>query len=194
MTMKKTLNLFALFGTAYAISVFEALFTGWFDHQNGLNLTQVLVAGLVGAFGAKVGQMTGKRVIARYPGAEFWRLDWRRWVLPFLLALIVLPLTGIAVGYWLRANPVVLIVLTVSNFILTPVVYGVVAVVPKKDRLAHVCFTALSIWLIGLPFSIANQQPLQTWFAAFTSMGLLAIAGYLIAQGLNAIRGKPVVL
>ncbi|WP_175946494.1 hypothetical protein [Burkholderia pyrrocinia] len=192
--MNKTLNLYTCFGTLYALAVFEGYFTPLFAHQDGFNVVQMFVAGLVAAIGAKGGQIVGRRVISLHPETELWRFDFRRWIGPYLAVLILLPLTGAVIGYVLRGNPVLVIAMAASNFILTPILFVVMTRSLKRDRLAHICFSALSTWLIWLPFSIIQKQPLQLWFAAFTSAGLLAIAGYLMAQGLESIRRRPMVL
>ncbi|WP_439889622.1 hypothetical protein ACS7SF_09860 [Ralstonia sp. 25C] len=192
--MKKTSQLCTVFGVAYALAIFEAYFTAGFDHSAGLNPLETLVAALVGAVGAAIGRAAGQRMLASRPDSDRWQFDVRRWSIPFGLALVMPPLAGQAILYLMAGNPALVLLLTVANFVLTPVLFALLAMKLERDRLAHVCFSALAIWAIQLPFSLMAKQPLQLWFAAFTSMGLLAIAGYLIAQGVNAVRSRAVAL
>ena len=78
--------------------------------------------------------------------------------------------------------------------LLTPALYASMTTILTRDRLAHVCFSTMLVWVIWLPFFIAERHSLQQWYSAFLWMGSLAVIGYLVAQGLRAIRGKSVIL
>ncbi|MET3449708.1 hypothetical protein [Ralstonia sp. 1138] len=193
--MNNTRHLYAFFGVAYAVAIFEALLAPLFEHESGLNVGEVFVASLFGVLGVTIGQWVGRRLVAAHPETQTWRLGVYRWILSFLAVLVIEPLLGSVAGIVFRGSPMFTIVAVISHFVLTPALFAFMASVVRHDRLAHVCFSALVNWFLWLPFAIdATVVPLRAWFAAFASTGLLAVAGYLIAQGLDAVRGKPLIL
>jgi hypothetical protein len=63
----------------------------------------------------------------------------------------------------------------------------------RSRRHRHGCCVGVA-WLILVPLYLTNKKPLQLWFVAFPYSALLAIIGYLVAQGTKAIRDRPVEL
>ncbi|MEM5434495.1 hypothetical protein [Paraburkholderia diazotrophica] len=191
--MRKKIRLYSAFGVVFALAIFEGFFAGLFDQTHGFNFARCIVAGAVGAIGCKLAQLVGRRLNAHEGDSTEWQFRLRQWFVPFLLVAVVPPLGGIGIGYLLRGTPLVAIGLMSSNVLLTPLVYGILTGRIANDRLAHVCFSVLLAWLVAMPVYVLTRQPLQLWFAAFPFSALLAIVGYLAAQGTAAIRSRAIV-
>lgn len=192
--MKNKIRLYSVLGLMFAIATFEGFFTGLFDHTHGFNFTQCMVAGAIGAFGSALAKVAGRRLNALEGDSAEWQLQVGRWLFPFLLVAIVPPLGGVCIGYFLRDTPLLAIGLMGSNVVLSPLVYGILTARVAKDRFAHVCFSLLLAWFIALSIYLLTKQSLTYWFAAFPFAALLAVVGYLTAQGLTAIRSRAIAL
>lgn len=192
--MKKRMFVYSAFGGMIATASFEGFSGGVFDRSAGFNFWSLFVATIVGAFGWAIAHRIGRKLNALACLPNDWRLDTGRWLFPFVLAVVVPPMLGASIGYLLRGNPIVVIALMWTNVVTTPLIYCLLAMRVTREPLVHVCFSSLLAWLFTLPAFMLNGQPLQFWFAGFPFSALLAVVGYLAAQGLKAIRDRSVAL
>ncbi|MEX3956603.1 hypothetical protein [Trinickia sp. EG282A] len=192
--MRKRMFVYSAFGGMIAISSFEGFFRGMFDQSAGFNLWEFLIAGIVGACGWGISHRVARKLNALSCLSTDWHLEIGRWFLPFVLIAFVPPILGVLVGYLLRENPIVFITLIWINVIMTPLMYSILVMRVAKEPLVHVCFSSLLAWLFTLPVFLLGGQPPQFWFASFPFSALLAVFGYLAAQGVKAIRDRSVAL
>ncbi|GCB03498.1 hypothetical protein PSUB009319_11290 [Ralstonia sp. SET104] len=138
-------------------------------------------------FGALANFIYGK-ILAPVMTVGKWRLDFRRWILPFLMCAFVPFFASFVIGALLSRNPAGPVFLMLANMFLTPLTFAFLAARLKEFRIEHVCFSALLLWFIAFPITLANGQPLAFWMGSYLSSAPLAMGGYLIAQGYAAVR------
>ncbi|WP_242560572.1 MULTISPECIES: hypothetical protein [Pandoraea] len=186
--------IYIVFGFAFGISIFQAFFSHRFYIPNGLNFPGLIMATIVGMLSAAISAVVGRKLCTLDAEPDFWNFEVKRWVLPFIIVAIVVPAISNLIGTLLRESPLLIVGLIMCNTLLTPLAYCILTARISKNRLAHVCFSAILAWLIAAPLHLIHEQPLQLWFAAFPLSALLAITGYLAAQGTKAIRSHSVAL
>jgi hypothetical protein len=153
-----------------------------------------IVAGGVGALACFLARIAGKWLNTFDGKSDYWCLETRRWTVPFVLLALVPPVAGICVGLFMQGSSTLIVGFFMANTLLTPLMYWNLTNRIEKNRLSHVCFSVLLAWLILVPLYLINKRPLQLWFVAFPYSALLAIIGYLVAQGTKAIRDRSVEL
>jgi hypothetical protein len=192
--MKNRIFIYTAFGGMFVVATFQGFFYGVFGYSSGFNSWSMFVSFLVGAFGWGISYRIAQRLNAFANVPTDWQLDLGRWLLPFLVAVILPGLLGGVIGVLLHGSATLGIVMTVTNVVVTLVVHWTIATRVSREPLTHVCFSALLIWLISLPLTFFVGQSLQFWFASFPFSAFLALIGYLTAQGVKAIRTHSVPL
>ncbi|WP_179402877.1 hypothetical protein [Burkholderia guangdongensis] len=191
--MKNRVLVYSIFGAVLAISLFEG-FGAPFIRSADFDFRVMFMAGGASALGFGIFRRIGRKLNALADLPNDWRLETGRWFFPFLLIALMPPMLGAFIGYLLRESPMAVIALMSANVVLTPLTYGILAMRVTKEPLVHVCFSSLLAWSLMLPFGMLNGQPPQLWFAGFPFSALLAVVGYLAAQGIKAIRNRFVAI
>ncbi|MFK0377746.1 hypothetical protein [Pandoraea sp. NPDC090278] len=188
----KKSSIYVAFGSALGISIFQSFFTPIFYNPDGFSIAGLAMSAIVGILSVNISATVGRRLNALDDEPEFWNFEFRRWIFPFIVVALVVPAIGHIIGIVLQGSPLLIVALTMCNFLLNPLAYCILTARILKNRLAHVFFSALLTWLISAPLHLIYKQPLQIWFAVFPVSALLAITGYLAAQGTKAIRSRAV--
>lgn len=184
--------IYVAFGSAFGISIFQLFFILIFYSPDGFSIAGLAMSVIFGSLSTAISAIVGRRLGALDEEAEFWNFEFRRWIFPFIVVAPVVPAIGHIIEIVLQGSPLLIVALTVCNLLLTPLAYCILTACILKNRLAHVFFSALLTWLISAPLHLIHKQPLQLWFATFPLTALLAITGYLAAQGTKAIRSRSV--
>ncbi|WP_150809634.1 hypothetical protein [Pandoraea sputorum] len=186
----KKSSIYVAFGFVFGISTFQSFFILY--SPDGFSIAGLAISVTVGSLSAAISAIVGRKLGALDDEPEFWNFEFRRWIFPFIVVALVLPAIGSIIEIVLQGSPLLIVALTVCNLLLTPLAYCILTARILKNRLAHVFFSALLTWLISAPLHLIYKQPLQLWFAIFPLTALLAITGYLAAQGTKAIRSRSV--